>query len=119
MFLRNHLFNLFCKFLWWGLALGLFYAVCKLIMKASKRNVYVCNIVSFCFWLIFGMIFSALCINFYNYQFCWFGLAGMGLGLVLVKFSIEFFFTNFVRLLYNKFTKQKARKVHNGELRRS
>lgn len=119
MFLKNHLINLFCKYLWWGLALGLVYIFCRLVMKMSKRNVYVCNLVSFCFWMIFGVIFSLLCINYYGYQVCWFGLFGMFFGLGLVKISIDFFFTSFARLLYNKFRNWKGRARKNGELRSS
>ena len=119
MFLRNHLIFLFLKFLWWGLIFGLFNIVCGFVKKWTKRNVYVHNLVSFCFWLAFGFVYYQICINHYSYQFCWFGLLGMLFGLFLVKISIDFFFTNFARLLYNKFAKRKSRKNQNGELQTS
>lgn len=119
MFLKNHLIFVFAKFLWFGLVFGMFYLFCKLVVRAFKKNVYVSNIVSFCFWLAFGFVFSSLCITFYDYQFCWFGLLGMFLGMLLVKISVDFFFTNFVRLLYNKFNNLKSRKKTNGKLQTS
>ena len=77
----------------------------------SHKNVYFLNFVSFSFWLAFGFMFSQLCLMFYNYQFCWFGLLGMMLGLILVKISVEFFFTKFAMLLYNKFNKKTKGKL--------
>ena len=116
MFFKNHLIFLFAKFLWWGLVFGLIYILCNFVKKLSKRNVYVCNFVSFCFWLGFGMIYALLCLNLYNYSFCWFGLLGMFVGVGLVRISIEFFFTKFVRVIYNKVIRIRLRKIDNGKL---
>lgn len=116
MFLKNHLVLLASRFLWWGLVLGMIYIICAIVIRAFKRNVYISNLISFCFWLAFGFIFIILCNSLYNYQFCWFGLLSMFLGLLLVKFSINFFFTKFVELLYNKLAKLKSRKKKNGKL---
>ena len=115
MFFRNHLFLLALKFLWLGLVLGLVYVVVKLVYRASKRNVYVCNFVSFCFWLAFGMSFAWLSVWGYSGRFCWFGLLFIVLGMILVKISIDFFFTKFAGLLYNKF-KKLTKGGRNGRL---
>ena len=101
------------------LIFGLFNILCGLVKKWTKGNTYVHNLVSFCFWLAFGFVYYQICINYYNYQFCWFGLLGQLIGVFLVKISIDFFFTNFVRLLYNKFAKRRLRKNQNGELQAS
>ena len=110
MFFKNHLISLAAKFLWVGVVLGLFYIVCDLAIKISKQNVYVSNIVGFCFWLLFGFLFARMSIVYYNYQACWFGLLSMFAGFVLVKISINFFFTKFAKLVYNKFANSKRRK---------
>ena len=117
MFLKNHYIALFCKFLWWGLVFGLFYVICKLVIKAFKRNVYVSNLVTFCFWLAFGLVFSWVSIVMYNYTFCWFGLLFMLIGFWFVKKTQQIFFTKFVLLLYNSVTKIKLKRgVQSGTL---
>ena len=116
MFFKNHLIAVAFKFLWVGLVLGLAYIVVRCVYRLSKDNVYVHNLVSFCFWLVFGMSFSVMCISLYNCKFCWFGLVFMILGMFLVKFSIDFFFTRFARLLYNKHRIIRQKGVSNGRL---
>ena len=116
MFFKNHLIALFAKFLWVGLILGLFYLICSAVIKLSKRNIYVSNIIGFCYWLLFGGAYAFFCANFYFHSFCWFGLLGMFLGFGLVKISIDFFFTKFARLVYNKLAKLKKRKFKNEQL---
>lgn len=116
MFFKNYLIVLFFKFMWWGICAGFLAILFSLVIKASRRNVFVYNIVTFCFWLFFGMIFAWLSLTYYNYSFCWFGLLGMFLGCFLVKISIEFLFTKFVKLLYNKLTKRKERRTERGKL---
>lgn len=115
MFFKNHLIFLFLNFLWCGLLVGLFGAVCALAKKLFRRNVYVCNLLSFCFWLLFGGLFAWLCYNFYNYSFCWFGLLAMVLGVILIKISIEFFFTILAKLLYNKIARSPAKEIFDGK----
>ena len=110
MFFKNHLISLAAKFLWVGLILGMFYIVCEIVVKLSRRNVYVTNIVGFCFWLLFGGLFARMSIVYYNYSFCWFGLISMLTGWFLVKISINFFFTKFAKLLYNKLANSKKGK---------
>lgn len=116
MFFKNHLVALSARFLWFGLVIGLFSIICSAVIRLSKRNIYVTNLVGFCFWLVFGGAFARMCVVYYNYSFCWFGLLFMFLGLFLVKISIEFFFTKFAKLIYNKLTKLKQRKLCNGKL---
>ena len=119
MFFKNHLITVAAKFLWAGLILGLFYVFCKMVVRLSKRNVYVSNIVGFCFWVLFGFTFARMSFLFNNYLVCWFGLISMVVGLILVKISIDFFFTNFARVLYNGVAKLKRGKREYGKLQTS
>ena len=119
MFFKNHLITVAAKFLWAGLILGLFYVFCKMVVRLSKRNVYVSNIVGFCFWVLFGFTFARMSFLFNNYRVCWFGLISMVVGLILVKISIDFFFTNFARVLYNGVAKLKRGKQEYGKLQTS
>lgn len=114
MFFKNELIFIFLKFLLIGLYFGIVRLPFKLINRLTKNNIIVYNLASFCYWLAFGGIFAYLCVQFYNYAFCWFGLLGMFLGIVLVEISINFFFTNLFLLLYNVFTKRFSRKKKNG-----
>ena len=107
MILQNSNIFLFAKFVWCGLGVGFVAILFSLIIKATRRNVYVYNLVTFCFWIVFGLIFADLSLRNYNYSFCWFGLAGMFVGYFLVKISIEFLFTKFIKLLYNKLTNKR------------
>ena len=116
MFFKNALIFLFLKFFWFGLIFGLIWLLCKLVIKVSKNNVYIFNIITFCFVLAFGVIYVWLCNSYYNYSFCWFGLLGMVLGIILVSISINFFFTIFAKLLYNKCIKRNLRGRKNGKL---
>ena len=117
MFFSNFLFFLFLKFLWVGLILGVFKIFCNFVCKLSHHNIYVVNLVNFCFWSIFSIIFIYFCINFYNFQFCWFGFISMLIGIYFIKISVEFFFTNVLKLLYNKIDKDRLRKNRNGKLK--
>lgn len=111
MFFKNYLVAIFLKFLLIGLYFGLVKIFCKAVINLSRRNIFVVNLISFVFWLAFGAMFAYLSVTLYNYSFCWFGLLGMFLGLFLVQFSIDFFFTNLVFLIYNKLRKNsKGRK---------
>ena len=118
MFFKNETIVLASKFLWWGLIFGLVYIFCRLVFKLSRRNKYVCNAVSFVFWIFFGFVFSQLCIRFNNYSFCWYGLLSMFAGFFLDLISIDFVLTFFAKLLYSKVRKiSKGKK--NGKLRTS
>ena len=116
MFFKNHVLGLSAKFLWVGLVLGLFFIVCKFVVLASKRNIYVTNLTWFCFFLLFGGTFAMLCKIYYSHKFCTFGLLSMILGLFLVKISLDFFFTKFARMIYNGFTKLKKGKPRYEQL---
>ncbi len=116
MFFNNATILLFGKFLWVGIALGMLWLVFSMIIKFSHKNVYVYNLLTFVFWLAFGVVYVWQCISYYNYSFCWFGLLGQLLGLILVKISIEFFFTILAKLLYNGLNKGLKRKK-DGKLR--
>lgn len=116
MFFKNALIFLFLKFLWFGLIFGLIWLLCKAVIGLSKRNVYIFNLITFIYLTAFGVVYVWLCCNFYNYSFCWFGLLGMVLGAILVKISINFFFTIFAKLLYNKCTNSNLRGKKDGKL---
>jgi hypothetical protein len=116
VFFKNYLVGLAAKFLWFGLLLGLFLIVCELVIKISKRNLYITNIVGFCYTLLSGGVFAGLCRVYYHSQFCWFGLVSMLAGIALVKCSIDFFFTKFAKMIYNVLTKLKKRKLKNEQL---
>ena len=113
MFFKNALFYVFLKFLYVGLILGLVWLIFSAVIKISRKNLYVYNLLTFVYVLAFGFIFAVLCQKYYDYSFCWFGLFGQILGFLLVKFSIEFFWTIILKLLYNVFIK---RKNENGKL---
>lgn len=117
MFFKNFLVLLFLKFLWLGLILGIFKIFCNFVCKISHKNIFVINLINFSFWTIFSLFFIYFCFNYYNYQFCWFGFVAVLFGIYFVKISIEFFFTNVFRLLYNKIDKKRLRKVQNGKLK--
>lgn len=117
MFFKSYLFFIFLKFLWSGLFFGLVKLVIEKIVFLFKNNVYVYNLFSFAFWLVFGYQFIILCSTFYDFSFCWFGLLGMFFGLFLVKISLNFLFTNLGFLLYNKFVKLRLRKKKNEKHR--
>lgn len=117
MFFKGQEFSLFALFLWLGLVFGIIAIVFKTTAKLFKRNTYVVNLLTFVFWTGFGLTFCLMCNRFYNYSFCWFGLAGMCLGLVFIKISVQFFFDRFVRFIYNKVIIMKTkRKSRSGRL---
>ena len=117
MFFKGQEFSLFALFLWLGLVFGVVAIVFKTTAKLSKRNTYVVNLLTFVFWTGFGLTFCLMCNRFYNYSFCWFGFAGMCLGLVFIKISVQFFFDRFVRFIYNKVIIMKTkRKSRSGRL---
>ena len=115
MFQNEQMIELFIRFLWLGLVFGLISIPFKFVVKVFKRNIYILNLMSFVYWLGFGAVFDCMCIKFYNFSFCWFGLLGMLLGLLFVKISIGFFFDYFVRFIYNKVVLKKQRRA-NGKL---
>lgn len=116
MYFKNFIVPLALKFLWVGLLFGLFLVFCGLIKKMTKRNLYIVNIVDFCFWLTFLFVFARMSFVLYDYEICWFGLLSMFVGLFLVKISIDFFFTKFAKMVYNGLTKLKRRKHRYGKL---
>ena len=118
MFFKKYLIFIFQKFFYAGLLFGIAKIFFKAIDKMFKHNIFVYNLLSFIYVLSFGMIFAFLSMKLYNLRFCWFGLLGMFLGLILVDFSLQILFTNLFLLLYNKVTKVKTRN-RNGELQRS
>ena len=115
MFFKNFLIFVFFKFLWAGLVFGLIKIVCNLVLRLFKNNVYAVNLISFCYWGLFGFHFLKLCFIYYNLSFCWFGLLGMFLGIGLVKISLDFLFTKSFLLVYNKIAKLRLRKGRDGE----
>ena len=115
MFFKDFLFLLFVKFLWVGLALGVVSIVLKFIAKLFRKNVYVVNFLTFCFWICFGGIYCFMCLRFNNYSFSGIGLSAMLLGIIIIKISIDFFFDYFVRFIYNEVSSLK-RKRRNGKL---
>ena len=117
MFFKGQGTGLFILFLWLGLVFGAVSIIFKTIEKLFKKNIYVVNLLSFVFWTGFGLTFGLMCNRFYNYSFCWFGFAGMILGLIFVKVSVEFFFDRLVRFIYNKVIIIKSkRKSRSGKL---
>ena len=116
MFFKTFLFSLFLKFLWLGMILGLFKLFCNLVCKLSHRNIFIVNIVNFCFWSIFSLFFVYFCDKFYNLDFCWFGFLAMLVGINFIKITIEFFFTKLLKLLYNKIDNKSLRKNNYGKL---
>ncbi len=117
MFLKTFLFPLFLKFLWLGLVLGIFKMFCNMVCRLSHKNILIVNVINFCFWSIFSLFFVYFCVKFYNFEFCWFGFLAMFIGIYFIKISIEFFFTNLLKLLYNKLDKKKLRKNQYGKLK--
>ncbi len=115
MFFKNASIALFAKFVWFGLIFGMVAILVDIIIRISRKNVYVYNLVTFAYVLVFGAVYSYLTLVFFNYSFCWFGLFGMILGAILVKISIEFLFDKLIRLLYNKIVISR-RNRQNGKL---
>lgn len=115
MFFREFQIGLFVKFLWLGLVFGIVAVLAKLIVKLTRKNVFITNIVCFLYWLGFGLFYFFMCCKFYEFSFCWFGLFAMLLGIAIIKISIEFFFDYFVRFIYNEITNKKRSK-ENGKL---
>ncbi len=117
MFFQGQNLELFFRFVWLGLIFGASSVLVKLIIKLFKRNLYVTNLICFVYWLGFGMVYNLMCVYFYNYTFCWFGLLGMVVGMILIKISIEFFFDRLVSFIYNKIILVKTkRKIIDGKL---
>lgn len=120
MFFNNHLIFLSLKFFWVGLIFGLVYILFYMTGKVCKKNIYVCNVLGFCYFLSFGFCYSLMSISLYNYSFCWFGLVFMLAGFYLVKKTQQIFFTKIAWLLYNKTANRKQkRKDISGKLQAS
>ena len=109
MFFKNIFIFIFIKFFWVGMLFGLAKIVFELADRFFHNNIYSYNLLSFVFWLTFGMAFVFLCNNYYNSSFCWFGLVGMFMGLILIKHSINFLLTSFIILVYHKLRKNNLR----------
>lgn len=118
MFLKNEMFFLFIKFLWAGLVFGVIAIVLKTICKIFRKNVLLVNVLTFIFWLCFGIIYELLCVKLNNFAFFGAGLLGMIAGVLIIKISIDFFFDYFVRFIYNEITLKKGRNI-NGKLQAS
>ena len=116
IFFKNFYFFIFLKFLWAGLILGFVSIFFKILDRVFRHNVYFYNLISFIFYIIFGIEFVYLCIMYYEMSFCWFGLVGMFLGMYLVKISLDFFFTKLSTMLYNKVVKLSLRKKINEQV---
>lgn len=113
MFFKNINIYIFFKFLWIGLIFGAIKIIFDITNRFFHENIYIYNILSFIFWLGFGIVFILLCNEFYGASFCWFGLLGMFLGLELVKYSLNFFLTSLIVLIYHKVKNIKLRKKLN------
>ena len=109
--------NIFLKFLWVGLIYGLIHIFCKTVIKLFHKNLYVTNLIMFCFWLLFGGTFAYYCLMYNNFSFSFWGLACMAAGFILVKLRIDFFFTKFCKVIYNRIRNFKKRKTQNVQLR--
>lgn len=114
-FFRNFEILIFVKFLWVGLTLGLLAIILKTIARIFRRNVFIVNIFSFLFWIVFGGIYSFLCFKINYYSFSAIGLCSMLLGVLIIRISVEFFFDYFIRFIYNEFSLLR-RKHKNGKL---
>lgn len=109
MFLKNEAMFLFVKFLWVGLIAGVFSIILKLIAKLFKKNVVLVNSLTFVFWLGIGIIYQFFCIKYNNFAFSGIGLAGIVVGIFIIKISIDFFFDYFLRFVYNEFNRRKGK----------
>lgn len=115
MFFKQAQLGLFIKFLWAGLLFGVFAIGLKTIAKIFRKNVFIVNLFTFVFWILFGWVYFCLCVNFNNLSFSGVGLFGMLLGVMVIKISIDFFFDYFLRFIYNEFRNLKRRK-ENGTI---
>lgn len=115
MFFKGYQIELFSKFLWAGLVLGIFAIVLKTISKIFRKNVYVVNLLMFVFVSLAGIIFSLMCFQFNNYSFSGIGLFAIILGVLIIRISVEFFFDYFIRFIYNEFSLLKGKRK-NGKL---
>lgn len=118
MFFKGATIFIASRFLWWGIVFGASYFVCKVLFRLFKRNVYACNAVSFVYYLLFGFVFSRLCLSLNYYSFCFYGLLSMLAGYVLARISVDFVLTFFAKLLYSKIRNFSKRKK-NGKLQAS
>lgn len=118
MFFKNADILLFGKFVWFGLIMGLSLILVDIIVRITRKNVYVYNIVTFAFWIVFGGLFANLSLKYYNYSFCWFGLLGMTIGALLVKYSIKFLFDKTIQLIYNGIVRSRERR-RSGKLQQN
>lgn len=119
MFFKNFMILFYIRFFWFGLLLGCFKIFCNFICKLSYRNIFIVNIISFCFWSLFSIFFTYFCIKYNNYEFSIYGFLFMLAGIYFIKISVEFCFTKLLKLLYNKIDKFRMRKIHNGKLKSS
>ena len=115
MFFKGYQIELFSKFLWVGLVLGVCAIILKTISKVFRRNVYIVNTLMFVFVSAFGVIYSLMCFRLNNYSYSGIGLFSMLLGVLIIRISVEFFFDYFLRFIYNEFSLVK-RKRRNGKL---
>ena len=115
MFFNGFQIQIFSKFLWAGLVLGVFAIVLKTISKIFRKNAYVVNLLMFVFVCVFGALYSLMCFHLNNYSFSGIGLFAMILVVLIIRISVEFFFDYFLRFIYNEFSLLK-RKRKNGKL---
>lgn len=114
MFFNNASLAVAIKFFWWGMMFGLLHVFCQAIYKVFHYNKFVYNFVSFCYWLMFGAMFSFLCIKLNAHEVCFYGLASMFAGMCVIKISINFVLTFLFKLIYSRFARVRRKK--DGEL---
>lgn len=115
MFFRNAEIALFIKFLWIGLVFGVIAIVLKNISKIFRKNIVIVNILSFSFWLVFGLVYYFASFRLNNLALSGVGFAGMLAGIIIIKISVDFFFDYFIRFIYNEFIKRERIKT-NGKV---
>ena len=118
MFFKGATIFIASRFLWLGLVFGSAYFLCKVLFKISKHNVYVSNLVSFVYWLVFGFVFSRACFILNDYSFCFYGLLSTLAGFALARISVDFVLTFFARLLYSN-VRNYGKREKNGKLQTS
>lgn len=118
MFFKGATIFVASRFLWAGLVFGCAYFVVKVLFKVFRQNVYLCNLVSFVYYLMLGLVFSRLCFCLNHYSFCFYGLLSMLAGWGIARISVDFVLTFFAKLLYSK-VRNFCKRKKNGKLQAS
>ena len=111
MFFKDVFVFIFFKYLWVGIILGFIKIFLDIIDRFTRNNVYIYNIIYFIFWLAFSLCFIYLCNIYYDSSFCLLGLIGMFLGLILVKYSLNFLLTSLFIMVYHKVNRLKVKGI--------